>query len=237
VERRLEALGRKLRLPGPPRRIECVDIAHLGGEDTVGGIGVVVDGRADRRLGRTYRLRTAGAGDDYGAIAEVLGRRFRRALDGEEGWEAPDLLVVDGGRGQLAIALRVLGDLGLEEQAVVALAKERAGDEAASDDRVFLPGRVNPIVLRRQTAALQLLAMARDEAHRLANRFQGRTRRAKALSSELDAVPGVGPRMRRRLLSSLGSLARVREASVEELAAVKGVGPALAARIKEALSG
>ncbi|HUT78719.1 MAG TPA: excinuclease ABC subunit UvrC [Polyangia bacterium] len=233
---RLARLQRRLNLPRPPRRIECVDIAHLAGTHTVGAIAVVEDGRAERRAGRLFKVRTAGAGDDYGAMAEVLGRRFRRSAAGEAGWEAPDLLVVDGGRGQLARARAVLGELGLGDQPVVALAKEHAGREGAEVDRVYLPGRKNPLPLRAGTAALHLLALARDEAHRLANSYQDRLRRRATLRSALDDVPGVGPTLRRALLSRLGSLRAVREASVEELAAVAGVGPALAARIRRHFS-
>ncbi len=235
VERRLEAVQRKLKLPVTPRRIECVDIAHLAGTDTVGGISAVVDGAVDRSLGRTYKVRSVDGGDDYGAIAEVLGRRFRRALAGDDGWDAPDLLVIDGGRGQLSKALSVLEDLGVDGQPVVALAKERVKKDSEVSDRVYLPGRKNPVVLRPETMPLQVLAMARDEAHRLANKFQGKTRRKKALTSALDSIPGVGPKTRQRLLKEIGSLKRIREAAVEEIAAVKGVGPGLAARIRESL--
>lgn len=234
VERKIEAVQRKLKLSVPPRRIECVDIAHLGGADTVGGIGVVVEGAVVRSEGKRYRLKVVEGGDDYRAIAEVLERRMRRALAGEDGWEAPDLMVIDGGRGQLAMAQKVLEELGVDDQPVVALAKERGDNGEAVVDRVFLPGRKNPIHLRPQTAPLQLLAAARDEAHRLANRYQGKVRRKKTLSSALDAVPGVGPKLRRRLLKEIGSVERIRAACVEEIAAVKGVGLGLAERIKAA---
>jgi excinuclease ABC subunit C len=233
---RLERLQRRLHLPHPPRRIECVDIAHLAGKHTVGAIAAVIDGRIDRAAGRLFKVRTAGGGDDYGAMAEVLGRRCGRSAAGATGWEAPDLLVVDGGRGQLARARAVLGELGLGDQPVVALAKEHAGRAGAEVDRVYLPGRKNPIPLHAGTAALHLLALARDEAHRLANSYQDRLRRRATLRSALDDVPGVGPALRRALLSHLGSLRAVREASVEELTAVAGVGPALAERIRRCLS-
>lgn len=234
---RLASAQRRLGLPTPPRRIECVDIAHLGGSHTVGAFGAVVDGAVDRNAGRTFRLRVAGGGDDFAAIAEVLGRRFTRAARGEPGWAPPDLLVVDGGRGQLARAAAVLADLGFAEQPVVAIAKERAGDGVASTDRIFLRGRANPLPLRAETSALFLLAAARDEAHRLANSYQGKLHRRATIGSALDGVPGIGPKTRRALLTRLGSIARIREASEEELARVPGVGAALARRIREALEG
>ena len=235
VEARLESVRRRLDLPAPPRRIECVDIAHLGGTNTVGAVSAVIDGAVDRAAGRRYKLRAEHAGDDYSAIAEVLERRFARAKAGEAGWEPPDLLVIDGGRGQLARACAALAELGCGDQRVASIAKERAGVEGAAFDRVFVPGRANPLPLKPETAALHVLAMARDEAHRLANSFQAKRHRRGAIRSALDDIPGVGPRLRRALLTHLGSVARVREASEAELAAVPGVGEKLAKRIREAL--
>jgi excinuclease ABC subunit C len=232
---RLASAQRRLDLPAPPRRIECVDIAHLGGAHAVGAISVVVDGAVDRAAARKFKLREAAEGDDFGAIAEVLGRRFARAAAAEPGWEPPDLLVVDGGRGQLARAVAVLAELGFPDQPVVALAKERPVEGAASTDRIFLRGRANPLPLRAEGTSLYLLAMARDEAHRLANSYQGKLHRRSAIGSALDRVPGIGPKLRRALLTRLGSLARIRAASEADLAAVPGVGPALARRIKETL--
>ncbi|MFO8072397.1 MAG: excinuclease ABC subunit UvrC [Polyangia bacterium] len=232
LEERLAALQRRLRLPDPPRRIECVDIAHLGGRDAVGAIGAVVDGAVARGQGRRYRIRSAAAGDDYAAIAEVLSRRFRRAARDVEKWRAPDLLVVDGGRGQLDRAVAVLEELGFAAQPVVALAKARRDDESAKSDRVFLPGRKNPIPLRSGTSSLFLLAAARDEAHRLANTFQRKTRARRAVRSKLDDVPGVGPGLKKELIAAFGSPRGVRNASPEDLLAVPGVGPAIAARIR-----
>ena len=236
VELRLKAVQTRLRLPVLPRRIECVDISHLGGEDTVGAIGVVMDGEVQRSLGRTYRVRTAGAGDDYGAMTEVLTRRFVRARNNERGWEPPDLLVVDGGRGQLSVACAVLEELGMEAQPVISLAKERAAQENGSSDRVFLPGRKNPIPLRARVSPLHILAMVRDEAHRLAITYQRKTRRKKIVASELDGIPGIGPKTKAALLKQMGSVKRIREATVEDLVGVSGIGRALAETIKQSLA-
>jgi excinuclease ABC subunit C len=182
------------------------------------------------------------AGDDYGGLYEVLARRLRRAKQGDPGWELPDLLVVDGGRGQLAVAQAALRDAELPGKgpALAGLAKERAARRSPSGavlkeetvERVYLPNRVNPIAIRG-TSPLLVLCQARDEAHRLAGRLLVRQRRTRAFSSELEAVPGVGASLRRALLRHLGSLDAVKAASPEALADVPGIGPALAKRIHE----
>jgi len=236
VDERLEHAQKKLGLPSLPRRIECLDIAHLSGSSTVGALSAVVNGAVDRGKARKYKLRGAFEGDDYGAIAEVLERRFARAKAGEPGWEPPDLLVIDGGRGQLARALAVLEELGFADQTVVAIAKEHAGIESAPCDRIFVPGRANPLPIRRETSALLLLSMARDEAHRLANSYQAKRHRRSVITSALDDIPGVGPALRKALLKQLGSISRIRAASEEELAQVPGVGEKMARRLREALA-
>jgi len=232
---RLEDLRIKLKLPITPTKIECVDIAHLGGTNTVGAIGVVIDGVVNRKAGRTYKVDKIIGGDDYRAISEVLRRRFVRAQKGLEGWEPPDLLLIDGGRGQLAVAVAVLKELNVVNQPVAALAKERTGLKTAATDRVFLPGRVNPIMLRGESSPLHMLAAARDEAHRLANTYQRKLRQKRTITSKLDEVHGVGPKTRRALLRKFGSLKRIGEATTDDLVKVNGVGIALAKTILEAL--
>jgi excinuclease ABC subunit C len=230
---RLEDVRRALHLDASPRRVECVDISHLAGGDTVGAVSRVEDGRIERPKGRTYRLKGAGQGDDYGAMLEVVKRRFTRAAAGEPGWEAPDLLVVDGGRGQLRAAQEALAEAGMTGQAVVALAKDRGEGEG---DRVFLPGRKNPIPIKSGAAALQLLAMARDEAHRLAIGYQRKLRGKRALHSKLDDIKGLGPRRKALLLTKLGSVRRIEESSADDLVREAGIGLLLARRIVEALA-
>ena len=232
---RLARIQKMLHLSVLPQRIECVDIAHLGGTNTVGAISVVENAQVNPKAGRVYRLKAAGDGNDYDAIREVLHRRFLRATKGETGWEAPDLLVVDGGRGQLGVACAVLDELGLSQQAVVGLAEERSEGDKAEHDRVYLPGRRNPIPVRAETSPLFVLSMARDEAHRLANAVQARSRRKQALLSRLDDIPGVGPKTRKELLRHFGSLKRIAEASESDLVQVPGVGPKLAAQLREHL--
>ncbi|MBE7486400.1 MAG: excinuclease ABC subunit UvrC [Polyangiaceae bacterium] len=226
---RLAQLQERLRLPALPRRIECVDISHLGGQDTVGAVVALRDGLPDKKRYRTYHVKGVSDGDDYGAMYEVLARRFRRGRAAEDGddkaeWELPDLLVVDGGRGQLAVAQAAAGDLGLHELSVVGLAKEREsplGDKLV--DRVYLPGQKNPIALRPQSTELFLLARARDEAHRFSNRGRKKLGKKRRFESELDRVKGIGDKTKKALLDELGSVQGVREASDEAILAVPGV--------------
>ena len=263
VEERLTQLKERLRLPTIPRRIECCDISHLGGRDTVGAVVAMLDGEPDKKRYRTFHVRgdalsskttdgapTPGtmmmdgedgeapislAGDDYRAMYEVLARRFRRGLKKhetpEEGadaekqeWDLPDLFVVDGGRGQLAVALAAARDLGLHELPIVALAKEKEnvmGDLLV--DRVYLPGQKNPIPLKSHSASMFFLARARDEAHRFSNRARERLGKKKRFKSALDDVPGLGPKTRKLLLTHLGSLKAIKEADDAALLAVPGI--------------
>jgi excinuclease ABC subunit C len=218
LEGRLGELQTKLRLPVLPRRIECVDVSHLGGADTVAAITALTDGEPDKSRYRSFRLRRAGGGDDYGAMYEVLSRRFRRGRDEEDGWELPDLFVVDGGKGQLNVALAALKDLGIEGLSVAALAKERSeGGEKTQVERVFLPGQMNAIPLPARSASRHFLALVRDEAHRVSNRLRIKVGKRRRLKSGLDDIPGVGAKTRARLLKRLGSLKAVMGADVETL--------------------
>lgn len=221
IERRLAEVQRRLRLPVPPRRIECVDISHTGGDETVAAVVALADGVPDRKRYRTYHVKSVRGGDDYGAMYEVLSRRLKRGRDEQSGWELPDLLVVDGGKGQLNVALAALRDLGMgegiERISVVALAKEKEnplGDKRV--DRVYLPGQKNPIPVH-STPALGMLCLARDEAHRASNALRTKVGAKRRLTSGLDSVKGVGPKTRARLLQALGSLSAVKDASLEEL--------------------
>lgn len=250
VEERLRKLQEILRLPSMPRRIECCDISHLGGGDTVGAVIAFLDGVPDKKRYRSFHVKAeatresqgGGANDDYAAMYEVLARRFRRGLlarkegkegegDGESSWDLPDLFVVDGGRGQLGVALTAARDLGLHDLPIVALAKERvlkpASKEAAEGetvvDRVYLPGQKNPIALSSHSSSLFFLARARDEAHRFSNRARERLGKARRFKSALDDVPGIGPVLKKALLAKLGTVAAIKTATDDELLAVPGV--------------
>jgi len=232
-------LRARLHLRDAPKRIECLDIATFQGRETVGSI-VAFDEGAPAKAGyRHYRIRTVEGTDDFAAVAEVIRRRFR---DAREHGGLPDLLVIDGGLGQLGAARAVLEELGIADLEVVGLAKERVErDPTARDiqrrpERVFLPGRKNPVVLKPNSTALFLLQRVRDEAHRFANTYHQKLRDRARLASPLDDIPGVGPRRRRALLRRFGSLRRVAAASAEELATVPGITLTLAAQIKEQLA-
>lgn len=237
-ERISEELRRKLHLRNAPKRIECVDISTFQGGMAVGSLVSFDEGQPDKNGYRRFRIKTVVGQDDFAMMFEVLRRRFERALREQQ---FPDLLVVDGGKGQLNVALEVLRELAIEQVDVIGLAKMRvtrdveATEIERSDERVFLPGRANPVVLRRNSNALFLLQRLRDEAHRFAITYHRTLRGKERLRSALDAIPGVGAERRRRLLRAFGSVKRMRAASVDELAAVPSISASLAAQIRAAL--
>ncbi len=218
VEARLAEVQNKLRLPRPPHRIECIDVSHTGGTDTVAAITALLDGAPDRKRYKSFHVRKVSGGDDFGAMREVLSRRLARR--DEPGWELPDLLVVDGGRGQLGIALAVLEELGVKDQPVCGLAKEKDNIRGETmSERVYLPGQKNPINLRDRSATLHFLTAVRDEAHRVSNELRKKLGKRRRLRSGLDDVPGVGKKTRTTLLRVLGSLRAISAASIDELMA------------------
>ena len=182
---------------------------------------VFEDGQPKKSDYRKFRIRSvSGAPDDFASMREVVGRRYRRLL--EEGKELPDLVLVDGGKGQLGAAIAALEELGLGEQAVASLAKR--------EELIFVRGREQPIALPRSSPVLQLVQRARDEAHRFAVGYHRQLRSRRTIASELDGIPGIGPAKRRKLLSAFGSLRGVRGATEGELAGV--VGRVMAARLR-----
>ena len=226
--RALLALQEALRLPEAPLRIECFDVSNLQGTDIVASMVVMEDGLAKRSDYRRFKIRHQPGQDDFAAMEEALTRRFRRYLaERDEGARAgkrfsypPNLLLVDGGKGQLAVAVRVLEDLGLEDICVAALAKRF--------EEVYLPGRAEPVRIPRDSEALYLLQQVRDEAHRFAITYHRQLREKKMTRSVLDDVPGLGPTRRRRLLKEHGSVKRLRELTEEELVAIPWLPDAVA---------
>jgi excinuclease ABC subunit C len=229
----LEELAEALGLAGPPLRIECYDISNVQGSDSVGSMVVFEEGRPRTGEYRRFKIRTVEGPNDFASHQEVLRRRFRRAKAGDEGseealrWAMPDLVIVDGGKGQVSAAKEVLDELGLHDLPLAGLAKER--------EELFLPGSSVPIVLPPTSSALYLVQRLRDEAHRFAITYHRDLRSKRQTRSAFDDLEGVGPKRRRALLRVFGSAKRVREAPVEQIAAVPGIGTALAARIKAGL--
>ncbi|MGA3029112.1 MAG: excinuclease ABC subunit UvrC [Candidatus Limnocylindrales bacterium] len=231
----LEELAEALGLAGTPMRIECYDISNFQGAQSVGSMVVFEDGKPRTGEYRRFRIKEVQGPNDYASHQEVLRRRFKRARTGEEGneeelrWLLPDLVVIDGGKGQLSAAKEVLDELGYHDLTVVGLAKER--------EEIFLPDREEPVLLPTTSSALYLMQRLRDEAHRFAITYHRSLRAKAATRSAFDDLPGVGPKRRAALLRVFGSAKRVREAPVGQVAAVPGIGSALAAKIKAGLEG
>ncbi|MSQ23104.1 MAG: excinuclease ABC subunit UvrC [Chloroflexi bacterium] len=230
-------LQEALNLSTIPERVECFDISHVQGAFTVASMSVLEQAKPKPSEYRRFRIRTVDHNDDFASMAEVLRRRFghlvtaAQAEHGELGrdekWAViPDLVVIDGGKGQLSAAMAVLRDLELEIP-TVGLAKER--------EEIFLPGRSDPVVLPRDSAALFLLQRVRDEAHRFAITYHRASRGKGALRSALDEIPGVGPKRKKALLRQFGSVDGIRQAPVDDLAAVPGMTRSTANLLKERL--
>ena len=225
-------LAAALDLPRLPRRIECFDISNLHGTNPVASMIVFQDGRPAKKEYRRFSIKTVEGSNDFAMMREVISRRFRRAADAEDGpdgkWAVlPDLVIVDGGKGQLSASLAGLQDAGWTEQPIVALAKE--------NEELFLPDNPTSIVLPRDSQALFLVQRVRDEAHRFAVSFHRQKRSKATFQSRLDEIPGVGPKRKQALLRRFGSLKGIQEAPAEELLAVPGITRAVAEQIKAAL--
>ncbi len=241
----MNELQEALKLPAPPSRIECYDISHTQGAQTVGSMVVFVQGAPRKSDYRRFNVQTVG-NDDYGAMKEVLTRRFQRykeSLAGElhdssqigkikkeTAWSLlPDLLIVDGGKGQLAMAMEVLAQFGLQDEVpLTGLAKR--------EEELFLPGQKQSVMLPRRSEGLYLVQRARDEAHRFANEGHRKRRAKVGVASILDSIPGVGPKRRQTLLKRFGGLEGLRAATIEEIASVPGVPLSVAEAIKTHLA-
>ena len=247
-------LAKALSLPRLPERIECFDMSNIQGTSAVGSMVVFVEGRPEPREYRRFRIRSGETPDDFRMMAEVLGRRFTRAAriraetgalslaavgadeapleadpDTDErprdgGWAVPDLVIVDGGKGQLSAAVEVMKGLGLTDVPLAGLAKRF--------EELYVPRQSAPILLPRRSQALYLVQRIRDEAHRFAIAYHRDVRGKRALRSELDEVAGIGPGRKKALLKRFGSVRRIREASLDEVAATPGISRELAERLK-----
>jgi excinuclease ABC subunit C len=219
------ALGRELGMTTVPRTFICVDISTNQGRDTVGSLVTFEAGRPRKAEYRKFKIKGIAQQDDYAAIHEVVTRYFRRRID--EGKPLPDLVVIDGGKGQLGAAESAMAALGLPDIPLASLAKR--------EEEIYLPGRAEPLRLSRRSPALRLLQRARDEAHRFGVAYNRKRRSERTVTSALLDIPGIGPNRRTVLLTSFGSLAGVRGASVADIAALPGFSTALAQRIVDYL--
>ena len=236
--RALEELQRYLNLPNAPLRIECYDMSHLQGTDYVGSMVVLEDGLPRKSEYRRFKIRDVEGNDDFAAMEEVLSRRFRNYLEERDlpSTEVtkfaypPQLLVVDGGKGQLGVAVRVLESLGLEaEIPVVALAKQF--------EEVFVPGQSQPMELPRGSEALYLLQRIRDESHRFAIAYHRKLRNKRMTRSVLDDISGLGDVRRKRLIKEFGGVRKVQQASLEDLLAVSWLPNKVATAVHERTQG
>ena len=230
-----DALG----LPEAPLRIECYDMAHLQGTDYVGSMVVLEDGLARKSEYRRFKVKGVGGNDDFAAMEEVLTRRLsaylveRDAPIGDRPGRfayPPQLLLVDGGKGQLGVAVKVLEELGLDGEIPVAALAKRF-------EEVYIPGRSDPVAIARHSEALYLLQRIRDEAHRFANTFHRELRDKRMTKSVLDGVAGLGEARRKRLVKELGGVAAVRKASLDDLRALSWLPDAVATAVFTRLHG
>jgi excinuclease ABC subunit C len=229
----LAEIQKELSLPVLPSRIECYDISNIQGTDAVGSMVVFEDGKPEPSRYLRFKIRTVEGANDYAMLQEMLRRRFSRALSAEGtdikgDWTVmPDLMIIDGGKGQLNAVREVLKEAGLDSLSIAGLAKE--------NEELFLPDRSNPVVLAKSSLGLRLLQRLRDEAHRFAITYFQKVHRKRAFTSALDGITGVGPKKKKALLKQFGTVQGIRQSSSEEIQKVPGINKALADRIKESL--
>jgi excinuclease ABC subunit C len=237
MEAALKELQEKLTLPHLPERVEGYDISNIQGKEAVGSMVVFEHGRAKPSHYRRFRIKTVPEANDFAMLHEVLGRRFKRVngnqveadnADKKETWGIlPDLVLIDGGKGQLHAAHTAMQEAGAGGLPLASLAKE--------NEEIFVPGRSNPIVLPRNSPALQLLQRVRDESHRFAVAYFTKVHKKKTFTSSLDGISGIGPKRKRALLKQFGTVKGIKEASIEALLTVPGLTPELVDRLKEHL--
>jgi excinuclease ABC subunit C len=224
----LRDLQTRLKLPQTPARLECLDISTLQGGQSVGALVAFTDGVPDKSRYRRFKIREVPGQDDYAMLREVVARHYAK-----EGRELPDLLVVDGGRGQLNVVTQTLKEMGLTKIPVVGLAKATVQEGRPVRDRVFLPGRKNPLLPPANAPGWLLLLKLRDEAHRFAITYYRKRARKEMLASALDQAPGIGPVRKRRLLEHFQNLEAIKIAPLSELAALPGFNQKVAENLKE----
>jgi excinuclease ABC subunit C len=224
VPHSVQSLQKDLRLPAPPRRIECFDISNIQGSDTVASMVVFVDAKSKKSEYRKFKIRSVDGPDDFASMREVVERRYTRLV--EEAGVMPDLIMVDGGKGQLSSAVEVLQRLGLSSIPIIGLAKRL--------EEVFVPEESEPVTIARTSSSLRLLQQVRDEAHRFAITYHRKLRSKRILNTELDLIKGIGKARAKELLEAFGSVQGVKFATEEQIGEI--VGTKLAAEIKDYFS-
>lgn len=231
-EEALQLLSKQLHLKRVPKRIECFDISNFGGTDAVGSMVTFAGGSPRKSEYRRFRIKTVHGMDDYAMIYEVMKRRYK----GKE--NLPDLIIVDGGKGQLGVALTVMKELEIKDIDIIGLAKEAGNDIGRKstsvrkgEDRVYIPGRKDPVYLSRDPKALFLLQRVRDEAHRFAISYHRKLKKKKDFHSVLDGIPAVGEFRKKALLTHFGDIEKIKKAPIEELQKVSGIGKETAVQI------
>ncbi len=234
METAMSELQEELNLPRSPKRIECYDVSHIQGTNTVASMSVFEDGKPLSSNYRRFKIKSHDGNDDFASMREVLSRRFKRLKNARDGGEenasfaaAPDLVLIDGGKGQLSSAVEVMLHLGLQDIQLASIAKR--------EEEIFLPDAAEPVIMPKNSQGLFLLQRARDEAHRFAVTFHRNLRGKSSVKSALDLVPGIGPKRRKMLIRSFGSVKGIREASEDQLAAAPGMTAKVARQIKEHL--
>jgi excinuclease ABC subunit C len=234
MEQAMSDLQEQLNLPSVPKRIECYDISHIQGTNTVASMSVFLDGKPMSSDYRRFKIKSHIGNDDFASMKEVLTRRFKRLKNARAGGEenasfaaTPDLVLIDGGKGQLSSAVEAMLFLGLPDIQLASIAKR--------EEEIFLPDAAEPVIMPRNSQALFLLQRARDEAHRFAITFHRNLRGKASVKSALDLVPGIGPKRRKILVRAFGSVKGIREATEQEIAAAPGMTEKIARQIKEHL--
>jgi excinuclease ABC subunit C len=217
----IKSLEKDLYLSVPPRKIAAFDISNLGPSDAVGSLVFFEDGHPKKSQYRRFKIKTVEGQDDFAMMGEVVKRHFARLT--EEKKEFPDLVLVDGGKGQLSSTVETLNTLGIKNQNVIALAKRL--------DEVFLPGKSDSLMIPKSSGSLKLLQRIRNEAHRFAVEYHRKLRKKRTITSELDQIPGIGPARRKILLSHLGSVEKIKQADLEALQKTKGINKKVAENI------
>jgi excinuclease ABC subunit C len=229
----LVRLQKSFKMDRIPRRIECFDISNISGTEVVAGMVVFKDGRPQKSLYRKYKIQTVTGQDDYACMAEVLKRRYGK---GEESKPLPDIVMIDGGRGHLNMAVSVINELALESKFEIIGIAKRDAKGVETEDKIYRPGRVNPVSFGKGGGDLLFLQRIRDEAHRFAIAFHRSCRTKTFMRSKLDAISGIGPKRKEALFKKFGSIQNIQAASMDELSALPGMNRKAAEAVKKGLA-